>query len=36
VTEPQKRLDDYQVESFNFLKERKFAGLFDSPGVLGG
>lgn len=30
---PTKFLDDYQVESFEFLNSRTFACLFDSPGV---
>lgn len=30
---PTKTLDDYQVESYNFLRDREFACLFDAPGV---
>lgn len=33
MSEPLKSLDDYQVESMEFLRDRKFAGLFDAPGV---
>lgn len=33
MTKPKKVLDDYQLVSRDFLVERKFAGLFDEPGV---
>lgn len=33
MNKPTKTLDDYQVEAYEFLVGRKFAGLFDAPGI---
>lgn len=32
MSKPTKTLDDYQVEAYEFLRDRSFAGLFDQPG----